>query len=66
MQYLNYDKGYFYFANADEGGRLYRMKPDGSEKEPVSEYDNCSDVNIIGKWLYYTVNWSSIMQYRIV
>ena len=65
VQYLNYDKGYFYFANADEGGRLYRMKPDGSEKEPVSEYDNCSDVNIIGKWLYYTVNWSDIMQYRI-
>lgn len=44
--------GWLYFANYADGNGLYRMRPDGSEEEKVSD-DMAYSLNVFGDWLYY-------------
>lgn len=44
--------GIVYFANPDDGDKLYKMKPDGSELEKIND-DKVSFINGYDKYLYY-------------
>lgn len=45
-------KGFVYFANPNDNGRLYRMKEDGSAAERLCS-DSVSCINICNDYIYY-------------
>lgn len=45
--------GWIFYHNAGQGGKLYKVKPDGTEKSEVA-CDVALNINIIGDWIYYT------------
>ena len=50
--FCEYD-GTIFFANANDGMKLYRMNPDGSEIEKVSD-DSAAFINADENYIYYT------------
>lgn len=47
------DDGYIYYRSEVDHWQLYKAKPDGSEKQKLSE-DMPSNINVIDGWVYYT------------
>lgn len=45
-------EGCIFFSNSNENGYLYKMLPDGNEKELIIE-DSCYNINVIGDYIYY-------------
>lgn len=45
--------GWVYYHNAHEGGRMYKIKTDGTLKSKICE-DIPLNINIVGDWIYYT------------
>lgn len=50
---LSYADGWLYYINVMDGDKVYKIKPDGSEKTQISEGGVDSFV-VDGPWLYYT------------
>lgn len=48
-------KGYVYFSNPEDNGRLYRMREDGSDCERIST-DSVAYINICNDYIYYVRN----------
>lgn len=50
---LVYCDGYLYYSNWSDGGKIYKMKADGSEKTVLNDcYSNY--INVSGEWIYYS------------
>ncbi|QGU95849.1 DUF5050 domain-containing protein [Clostridium bovifaecis] len=47
-----YDKGWVYYSNYDDEGKLYKEKLDGSEDTKISD-DPSIFINVLGEWVYY-------------
>lgn len=41
-----------YYSNFDDGGRLYKMKIDGTRSQKLCD-DNVKFINVVGDWVYY-------------
>lgn len=48
-----FDNGWFYYVLHSEKG-LYRMRPDGSERERLSEINIWQFDGVAGNWMYIT------------
>lgn len=44
-----------YYSNFDDGGKLYKIKVDGTESVKLSR-DNAKFINVVGDWIYYVAN----------
>jgi hypothetical protein len=44
--------GWIYYSNDNDGGRLYKMREDGSEKTRLSDRAG-GYVSVVGSWVYY-------------
>ena len=51
--YLNVIGDWIYYANADDGGKLYRIMTDGRYPEKLCDVQNVSNINIAGGWVYF-------------
>lgn len=49
------DDGWIYYSNTNDGGKLYKMKLDGSSKVKVSTV-SIPKFNIVGDWIAYSGN----------
>lgn len=49
---LNVSGGWVYYANDDDGGKIYRIRTDGTEKMKLND-DESIDINLVGNWVYY-------------
>ncbi|WP_274652753.1 DUF5050 domain-containing protein [Paenibacillus humicola] len=47
------DQEWIYFGNYDDSGKLYKEKPDGSERQKISDDENVGDLNVVNQKLYY-------------
>ena len=52
MFIVNVSGGWIYFSNASYGGKLYKMKTDGTGKTKIND-DDAMVINVLGDWLYY-------------
>ena len=49
---LIYDNGYLYYSNWSDGGKIYKMKTDGSEKTALNG-SYSSFLTVYDDWVYY-------------
>ena len=47
------DGEWFYYANSNDYGRLYKMRADGTERQELYMRE-CQNINIVGDWVYFT------------
>jgi len=52
VQGLIYNDGYLYYSNYSDGGKIYRMKTDGTEKTKLND-TYCDFFNVYDGWVYY-------------
>lgn len=62
--YLNVHDGWIYYIARDEGGRIYRIRPDGSGRVQVNS-DKSWMINIADDWIYYSNRDDDDRLYRI-
>lgn len=55
---------WIYYSNWNDGGRLYRVKTDGSEEERIN-HDSVSNINVVGGWIYCCNESDSNRLYKI-
>jgi hypothetical protein len=56
--YINVFDDWIYYRNADDDGKIYKIRTDGSEWEKLSNDDWPSDINVVDGWIYYTISGS--------
>jgi len=58
------DDGYIYYRSESDGRKLYRAKPDGSEKMKVSDHmPDC--INVLDGWVYFKAFSDAFAVYRV-
>jgi len=62
--YAALNEGWIYYSNTADGGTLYKIKSDGSEKQKLSE-NKCWSINVAGKWVYYINSDDKDKIYRV-
>jgi len=50
--YVAIQGDWLYYHNWDDGGKLYKAKTDGSNKQKLNNDESIS-INVIGDWIYY-------------
>jgi hypothetical protein len=55
--------GWIYYRNTSDGGRIYAMRADGSDRRRVSEDGVGGNTNVVGDTIYYT-SWQRIYSIR--
>jgi hypothetical protein len=50
--YIAQQGDWVYYVNNNDGGKLYKMRTDGSEKKRLNDDMNWY-INVIGEWVYY-------------
>lgn len=64
IETLVYDNGFLYFSNWNDGGKIYKMKTDGSEKTSLNNsYSGL--LNIYDGWIYYNNYDDNYKIYRV-
>jgi len=62
--YLNVDAdGWIYYSNDSDGGSLWKMRWDGSERTKLSS-EKSTHINITSHWIYY-YSWGKMGFYRM-
>ena len=45
---------WIYYSNLNDGGKIYRIRTDGSDKDKLCDKINCYNINVIGDWIYFS------------
>jgi hypothetical protein len=51
--YVFQAEDWVYYSNWSDNARLYKIRSDGTEKQKLSDRVGCSDINVIGSWVYF-------------
>ncbi|MCL2196186.1 MAG: DUF5050 domain-containing protein [Treponema sp.] len=43
---------YIYYHNAMDGGKIYKMRADGTQRQKLNNNESCF-INVLGEWIYY-------------
>ncbi|NMM64745.1 DUF5050 domain-containing protein [Clostridium sp. P21] len=62
--YLFVKDNWLYYANLDDGSKIYKMGTDGSSKQLLCEDSAENYMNVVGDWIYYCDNENNNL-YRI-
>lgn len=62
--YLNLHENWIYYINDEDGGKIYRIRTDGSGKVKVNNEKSWL-VNVAGDWIYYSNRDENDRFYRI-
>jgi hypothetical protein len=56
---LNVHENWFYYANLDDDGKIYRARVDteGSHREKVNDMDS-ENLNVVGGWIFFTTGFN--------
>ncbi len=57
-------KGWIYFSNSSDKGKLYKVKMDGTGRVKISD-DRVHDINVVDDWIYYINESDEWKIYRI-
>ena len=50
--------GWIYYINMDDENKIYRIRPDGKDKEKLSDDSTDNPLNIADGWIYYIINFN--------
>lgn len=50
---FNISDGWIYYSNNSDGGRLYKARLDGSDKQKLSDEETCHTIHVIGDYVIY-------------
>lgn len=63
--YLSVKDDWLYYADLDDGSKIYKMRTDGSDKQLLCRDSALNYMNVVGDWIYYCNSDENNNLYRV-
>ncbi|AKA72290.1 cell wall-binding repeat-containing protein [Clostridium scatologenes] len=63
--YLSVKDDWLYYADLDDGSKIYKMRTDGSDKQLLCGDSALNYMNVVGDWIYYCNSDENNNLYRV-